>query len=562
MLYELDIENLAVIKNAVIPFSENFNVFTGETGAGKSILIGGINAVLGQRITKDIVRTGCKKAVVNARFTNLPEATVKKLDEFGISHENDEITVTREIMADGGSVARINSKATAVSVLREIGETLINIHGQHDNQTLLSPEKHIEILDNYGELQDEINDYRECFRQLQETARRIKKLALSEREKIDRAEILRRKIADIEDVSPEADEDERIEREYAVARESDRIINALEKAELILAGDDDSDGMAAKIQAAQGEISSFSDVMKELEGIGERLTNAAIEIDDIASEISHISDKIDLDEERFEYLSRRREQLNSIKRKYGPELSDVLSVYENAKAELSAIESSSDEIVRLKAEKEELLNSVSAKARDLSFHREEIAVRFIAEVQAELKFLDMPNVRLAVENKKGKLTLNGVDNPELLISANPGEPPKPISKIASGGELSRIMLALKSVIADKDDIPTLIFDEIDTGVSGRAAQKIGIKISEISKLRQVICVTHLTQLAVYGDNHLLIEKNVDDGRTYTTVKQLDFEGRKQEIARIIGGDSVTELTLENAEQLLLNIKETNGGNAK
>ena len=552
MLYELDIENLAVIKNAVIPFSDNFNVFTGETGAGKSILIGGINAVLGQRITKDIVRTGCKKAVVNARFVKLPAETIKKLDEFGISHDDDEITVTREIMADGGSVARINSKAAAVSVLREIGETLINIHGQHDNQTLLSPEKHIEILDSYGELQGEIDEYRSCFRTLQETARKIKKLALIERDKADRAEVLKRRIADIEEVSPEEGEDEQIDSEFAIARDSDRILNVLNRSFSALSGDDDTDGLPEIISSVQYELSDYNDILEPLKSITERLSNASIEISDIASEIRHIADGIDLDEERFDYLTKRHEQLTAIKRKYGPELSDVIKLYNDARSELDAIESSSDEIIHLKNEKEQLLNAVSAKARDLSEHREQIAMRFIAEVQEELRFLDMPNVRLAMENSKGKLTTNGVDNIEFLISANPGEPPKPMAKIASGGELSRIMLALKTVIADKDDIPTLIFDEIDTGVSGRAAQKIGIKLKNISRIRQVICVTHLTQLAVFGDNHLLIEKNVSDGHTYTTVKQLDFEGRKQEIARIMGGDNISDLMLENAEQLLRN----------
>lgn len=555
MLYELDIENLAVIKNAVIPFSDNFNVFTGETGAGKSILIGGINAVIGQRITKDIVRTGCKKAVVNARFVKLPAETIKKLDEFGISHDDDEITVTREIMADGGSVARINSKAAAVSVLREIGETLINIHGQHDNQTLLSPEKHIEILDSYGELQGEIDEYRSCFRTLQETARKIKKLALIERDKADRAEVLKRRIADIEEVSPEEGEDEQIDSEFAIARDSDRILNVLNRSFSALSGDDDTDGLPEIISSVQYELSDYNDILEPLKSITERLSNASIEISDIASEIRHIADGIDLDEERFDYLTKRHEQLTAIKRKYGPELSDVIKLYNDARSELDAIESSSDEIIHLKNEKEQLLNAVSAKARDLSEHREQIAMRFIAEVQEELRFLDMPNVRLAMENSKGKLTTNGVDNIEFLISANPGEPPKPMAKIASGGELSRIMLALKTVIADKDDIPTLIFDEIDTGVSGRAAQKIGIKLKNISRIRQVICVTHLTQLAVFGDNHLLIEKNVSDGHTYTTVKQLDFEGRKQEIARIMGGDNISDLMLENAEQLLRNHSE-------
>ena len=350
-------------------------------------------------------------------------------------------------------------------------------------------------------------------------------------------------------------EDEQIDSEFAIARDSDRILNVLNRSFSALSGDDDTDGLPEIISSVQYELSDYNDILEPLKSITERLSNASIEISDIASEIRHIADGIDLDEERFDYLTKRHEQLTAIKRKYGPELSDVIKLYNDARSELDAIESSSDEIIHLKNEKEQLLNAVSAKARDLSEHREQIAMRFIAEVQEELRFLDMPNVRLAMENSKGKLTTNGVDNIEFLISANPGEPPKPMAKIASGGELSRIMLALKTVIADKDDIPTLIFDEIDTGVSGRAAQKIGIKLKNISQIRQVICVTHLTQLAVFGDNHLLIEKNVSDGHTYTTVKQLDFEGRKQEIARIMGGDNISDLMLENAEQLLRNHSE-------
>jgi len=550
MLSEIYIENLAVIQKAIIPIGGNLNVFTGETGAGKSILINGINAVLGQRITKDIVRTGAEKAIITALFKNIPKPAKDKLDEFGISYEDDEIAVSREIFADGGSVARINGRTSTVAVLKELGEVLINIHGQHDNQILLSPEKHLEILDKFGGLEVMLADYRDSFKRLQEIAKKINKLSANEAEKAQKIEMLSYKIEEIGALEIDEEQDALVEEEFLAAENSDRISKALAFSRLLIEGDENTSGTVEQIENAISELSPYSEILPKVSQIISRLENAKIELEDIAGELYSLGDKIDLDAERFDYLSRRREELIKIKKKYGPELKDVINTYQAAVEELQGLQNSSVEIEELKKEKKALLDEVTEKAKKLSKARGNAAKTFIEQVASELSFLDMPNVKLEVAHQKGKLTLNGMDGIEFLISANLGEPPKPISKIASGGELSRIMLALKNVIADKDDIPTLIFDEIDTGVSGRAAQKIGIKLAQIAKIRQVLCVTHLAQIAAMADNHLLIEKNAIDGRTVTNVTKLDFEGRKREIARIMGGDNISQLMLQSAEQML------------
>ncbi len=549
MLSELYIENLAVIRETSVGFCNNLNVFTGETGAGKSILINGINAVLGQRITKDFVRTGEGKAFISATFTDIPENAVKKLEELGFFCSDKTVILSREISSDGGSVARINQRPATVSAMHDVGELLINIHGQHDSQILLSPDRHIGIIDSFGELGGVISDYQESFRNLQEISRNLKNIMLDESKKAERIERLSEIVDEIGEFELEDGEDVAIEEEFQLAKNSDLIMKALSRSNEALNSETEVSAIDLIGQASE-ELSRFSDVSGDIDALCKRLSSAVIELSDISDELSKISDSIDINGERYDYLTKRRDTINRLKKKYGPELSDVIRTYEDAAAELAALSSSDDEIKRLEAEKNRLLSEVTGKAKLLSEAREKTAERFVREVGEELAFLDMPNVTLAVSHNKGKLTSNGMDSIELLISSNPGEPPKPIAKIASGGELSRIMLALKCVIADKDDIPTMIFDEIDAGVSGRAAQKIGIKLAQIGKLRQVLCVTHLAQIAVMADRHLMIEKNVTDGRTVTTVRSLDFEGRKLEIARIMGGDNITELMLENAEALL------------
>lgn len=550
MLSELYIENLAVIEKATIDFSDKLNVFTGETGAGKSILINGINAILGQRVTKDIVRTGTDKAVISALFTDIGDNVLQVLDELGISAEDGQLFLTREIRSDGGSVARVNSRAVNVSVLKAIGETLVTIHGQHDNQILMAPERHIEILDSYAESEALIEDYHSSFRDLQSIAKKINKIKTEQSKKEFRMAELADIVEEINALNIHEGEDKEIEAELNISKNAVAISEALYMAKQLLSGDDDTDGAVEMTQRASKSVEGYTDIMTEISPIYDRLSSAAIEMEDISEEIGSLLDSLDIDPKRYDYLNQRSDELRRIMKKYGPELDDVLTTLENSQNELDELSGAEQSLDELNKEKERLLAEVSKKAKALSDHRKKAGERFVSQVTEELEFLNMPKVKLVVQQKTGKLTINGMDSIEFLISANLGEEPKPIAKIASGGELSRIMLALKNVIAEKDCIGTLIFDEIDTGVSGRAAQKIGIKLKQISRLRQVLCVTHLAQMAVMADNHLLIEKNIQGDRTVTTVRTLDHEQRKYEIARIMGGENITELMLENAEQYL------------
>ena len=550
MLSELYIENLAVIEKATIDFSNKLNVFTGETGAGKSILINGINAILGQRVTKDIVRTGTDKAVISALFTDIGDNVLQVLDELGISAEDGQLFLTREIRSDGGSVARVNSRAVNVSVLKAIGETLVTIHGQHDNQILMAPERHIEILDSYAESEALIEDYHSSFRELQSIAKKINKIKTEQSKKEFRMAELADIVEEINALNIHEGEDKEIEAELNISKNAVAISEALYMTKQLLSGDDDTDGAVEMTQRASKSVEGYTDIMTEISPIYDRLSSAAIEMEDISEEIGSLLDSLDIDPKRYDYLNQRSDELRRIMKKYGPELDDVLTTLENSQNELDELSGAEQSLDELNKEKERLLAEVSKKAKALSDHRKKAGERFVSQVTEELEFLNMPKVKLVVQQKTGKLTINGMDSIEFLISANLGEEPKPIAKIASGGELSRIMLALKNVIAEKDSIGTLIFDEIDTGVSGRAAQKIGIKLKQISRLRQVLCVTHLAQMAVMADNHLLIEKNIQGDRTVTTVRTLDHEQRKYEIARIMGGENITELMLENAEQYL------------
>ena len=543
MLKEIYIQNLAVIKEAVIPLDRHLNIFTGETGAGKSILINGINAVLGQRCTKDIVRTGCDKAVITALFTELSDEVCAKLDELGVSHDDGEITVTREISADGGSVSRINHRTASAALLKEIGAMLINIHGQHDNQILLDSEKHLQILDDFGGDDSLLSEYRVTFRELQHTARRLGELKKQEQSRIERSRTLNEIIDDIGELELREGEDDELEKEYETAKNSEKTLIAIKNAVSLITGDEAANDM---IVSAETEIAAYTDNSTQLNSLYDRLSAAEIELADIASELESFADKVELDGQRLEYLGTRLNIINKMKRKYATDCEGLIKLYDDACREIMKLESSGSEIKELAEKREALLHKVTEQAKALYDYRETVAERFTRRVTEELEFLNMAGVIIAVKHEKGKLTVNGMDTVEFLISANKGEEPKPISKIASGGELSRIMLALKSVIADKDSIPTMIFDEIDTGVSGKAAQKIGIKLREIGQVRQVICVTHLSQIAVMADNHLLIEKQIVGDRTETHVMQLDMDGRVAEIARIMGGEDPSDLMLDNA----------------
>ncbi len=546
MLRELDIENLAVIQKANICFSEKLNIFTGETGAGKSVLINSINAVLGHRMSKDIVRTGCEKATVSALF-EVNEETAKTLDKLGVTYENNEILISREIHSDGGSTARINGKASTVSMLKEIGITLVNIHGQHDNRILLSPEKHMQIIDNFGGEFNLLDDYQSSFRELQLTARKLGELVQHEKLYSERVSMLNERIKDIGELEIDIETDSEIDSELSLIKNSEKTAQSLRNVYNILSGNL-SANVVEMMMDVESEISEYTELSKEISELNERLSSLRIETEDISNEFLKLSQSIEFDAQRLEYLTERKNKLNHMMRKYSADIDGLCALYNEALEEVENFHDASDEIKKLSEKKEKLLLDVTEKAKKLSEYRKKVADKLVKQVTEELRFLNMPDAILEVRHEKGKLTINGMDSMEILISANKGETPKPVDKIASGGELSRIMLGLKSVTAEKDSVPTLIFDEIDTGVSGRAAQKIGVKLKEIGKVRQVICVTHLSQIAVMADNHLMIEKKTLDNRTFTEVSKLDFQESVKEVARILGGDNPSELMLKNAEE--------------
>lgn len=548
MLSEIYIENLAVIKKACICFKSGFNAFTGETGAGKSILIGGINAVLGQRITKDIVRSGCEKAIVSALFTDIDDNVKRVLSESGFDIDENELVITREIRADGGSVARINSRTAPVSLLRDVGNLLVNIHGQHDSQMLLDSALHLGIVESFNGDYSLLESYKASFKELQEVAKQLKRLKSVESEKQQRIAFLDSQIEDIEKYNLKSGEYDELYARYALAKDAEAINLALKTATVLL--NDEGNCAISNVYAAESALEDISDSLDSIGELLARLAQARLEIQDISQTLSELCENALFDEENIDYVVNRFEQLERIKKLYNMEIDELIATYEGYISERESLESSDEAIQNLSEKRRCLLEQTTKKAKELSDFREKIANDFCNAVALELEFLNMPGVKIVPHFEKGKLTSNGMDTFELLISANIGEKPKPISKIASGGELSRIMLALKTVIADKDSIPTLIFDEVDAGVSGKAAQKIGIKLKEISRLRQVICVTHLSQIAVMANEHILIEKSLVDGRTQTTVKSLAFEERAEEIARIMGGENPSELMLENARREL------------
>ena len=547
MLRELSIENLAVIESAVIPLEQGFNAFTGETGAGKSILIHGIQAVLGQRTSKDLVRTGCKKAVITALFSPLSEETRDILTEYGYDTQDDELLLTREISADGGSTGRVNGKAAPAALLRELGETLVNIHGQHDNQILLRPEQHLHVLDRFGEDLSLLNEYRSEFLQLQSTARTLNQMKKAEQEKLARLKTLRETITEIGELDPQPHEDQTLDAQFlAASRAEDTAEVAAAVCQMLTDGDEN---ISDAIAAACDHLSKLSAADQDAEPLYERLRALNIELRDISDEVSAFTGG-QLSPAEFAKLNERRNAVNTVALRYHTDADGLRQIYEDALKEVSAIESDADQLAKLTEERQNRLHRVTELAKALSAHRKQLGEEFAKRVGEELAYLNMPRVQLSVQLTQGKLTPSGMDHAEFLISANPGEPPKPIAQIASGGELSRMMLALKAVLADRDAIPTLIFDEIDTGVSGKAAQKIGLKLRELSAHHQIICVTHLAQLATQANHHLLIEKHSTDTATSTQVTVLDRAARIAEIARIMGGDDNSALLLQTAEEAL------------
>ncbi|MBP1562187.1 MAG: DNA repair protein RecN [Oscillospiraceae bacterium] len=546
MLRELSIENLAVIENARASFCGGFNVFTGETGAGKSVLIGGVNAILGQRAARDVVRAGAEKAVITALFDELSDEIRKKIEELGFSAE-DELVLSREIFADGKSAARINGRTATASMLREVGELLIDIHGQHDNRILMSNDNQRDILDNYAGISEKIEAYRERFREFSRVSRELKKLSEEEEIRSLKIERLTATIADLQPLELEKGEAEQLEKELKSARASAKNAELLGVAYGCLTADEGNAAIEL-LKIAEEKLAKVEDseIAEELRA---RISSAAGELSDIADELYNLSDEAA--EEREARLSERVSAIKTAARKYNLGADELVDYLEKCENELLELNGAGDKTEELNARKHALAEEIKKSAGEISELRKNAAKQLSEQIQEELAFLDMPNVRIFFELKPEKITINGMDSVELMISANLGEEPKPLNKIASGGELSRIMLAVKCVLAGNDGVPTMIFDEIDSGISGRAAQKVGIKLRELSGKRQVMCITHLAQIAAKADNHLVLEKNTENGRTFTKISQPDFDGRVREIARIIDGSGSTE-SLAAAEEMLKN----------
>lgn len=551
MLRELSIENLAVIEKASIAFDDKMNVFTGETGAGKSILIGGINAILGGRVSKDIVRAGTEKAVVTGLFDDLPESVKAKLSDNGFAVD-DELLLQRDIHADGKSTARINGRATTVAILRDIASELIDIHGQHDNRLLMDGDNQREILDSYGKNSGLLSEYATAFKEFSALSRKIKEVSRKKTESLEKAELLRERLEELDRYNFSADEEETVKQKIEELRNAEYISENLYNAQTAISGDDDTDGAYSMLEHCKNSVSSLSETIPELDKLAERISDMLVELEDIREEIvQRIPDE---DEDTAGMLGVLEERLSVIlrlQRKYGTDLAQILENSEKWRNELYEIDNGDDIIEELTEKKKEAGEKVKRLATELTNRRKKAADDLAKQISAELTFLDMPDIRLVFDISQDKVTLSGMDKVEMLISVNKGEDLKPMSKIASGGELSRIMLAVKNVLAETDKLHTMIFDEIDTGISGRAAAKVGLKLHEAAENRQILCVTHLAQIAAMADTQLLIKKTSDEKRTYTGITKLDFEGRKREIARIISGDENDPISLENAEMLLL-----------
>ena len=547
MLSLLHIENIAVIESADISFDEGFNVLTGETGAGKSIVIDAISAILGERAYRDMIRTGTNKASVRAVFQNVPE-----LDWFadnGVEYDS-ETVIQREIFLDGKNVCRVNGALVSVSILRKLGNQLINIHGQHDSAALFDEDNHLTFLDAFADNEALRGAYTTDYEAVARLRREIDRMSMDEGEKLRRMETLKYQIAEIEKAELEAGEDEALEERRKLLQNAEKLSDGLNLAVECLYGGEDSDGAAGLLAQAEYALAKLSRFSDSFQSIHERITDLKYQVQDAAEEVRDARDELSYSADELEQIEQRLDVIHKLRRKYGVTCEDILQYLENAKKELDDIEFADDHLERLKKNLKKAEKAAWDSAMALRKNRMEMAQNLSTRILTELAQLDMPKVQFVCEFAETDLTPRGADSVAFYMSANAGEALKPMSKVASGGELARIMLAMKNVLAEKDQVNTLIFDEVDTGVSGRAAQKVAEKLRSVAAHKQVLCVTHLPQLAALAHTHLLIAKSERDGRTYTSVTPLDLEGRKRELARIIGGTNITETTLKSAEEML------------
>lgn len=553
MLNSLHIENIAVIEKTTIDFAEGFNVLTGETGAGKSIIIGSINALLGGRMSKDMIRSGADYAFVSGSFSVDNKDIYCLLQDNGIEfEEDDQLILQRKFTPNGKSTCRINGRPATLSILREITAHLVNIHGQHESYNLMSPEKHITYIDSIGDLDAIKKEYRENLAILKDCKRKLNSAQSDDSQRERQIDLLKYQINEIESVNPTAGEYEQLIEERNKAVNAQDIIKNLSLVDSILSGSDDFSGCLSSIRECSDSLNDISEYLPQSENISQRIMNSYYDLQDCAQEISSLLDSVDIDPYRLNEIEERLDLLYKLSKKYGNTTEEILEFCDNAKNQLEQLENYQFNLENLEKEYNKYFEITKKLALQLSATRYEISHTFMAKVKEEMTYLDMPNVNLKVNIERCPLNENGCDKLEFLISTNPGEEPKPVSKIASGGELSRMMLAITNVIASNNIVETMIFDEVDTGISGSASQKVGYKLKSLANSRQVICITHQAQIASLADQHFLIKKTVENNRTFTQVKPLDFEQRKHEVARIIGGVSITELTLKHAEEMLLN----------
>ena len=547
MLSLLHIENIAVIECADISFHKGFNILTGETGAGKSIVIDGISAILGERAYRDMIRTGAEKASVRAVFTDVPE--LPWFEENGVTYDPESM-ILREIYLDGRNVCRVNGTLVNVTALRKLGLQLINIHGQHDSASLFDEANHLVFLDEFASNQNLRKIYSEKYEVLTDLSNQIDRMTMDEGEKLRRMETLRYQIEEITKADLKIGEDEQLEDRRKILQNSEKISDGIHIAAQCLYGGDDSDGAVSLLQQAQRELSRLGRYTDGFSSVCEKVSDLMYQVQDVAEEVLDFQNSLAYSADELEKLEARLDVIHRLRRKYGVSCADILEYLQNAQAELDEIEFADDHLERLKIKYEKAKKEAELAADALSKNRKNAAQQLSEKILLELTQLDMPRVQFSCVFTETELSANGKDQVAFYMSANAGESLKSMSKVASGGELARIMLAMKNVLAEQDRVQTLIFDEVDTGVSGRAAQKVAEKLRSVARTKQVLCVTHLPQLAALGDTHLLIAKEERGGRTYTTVTPLDFEGRKNELARIIGGANITDTTRKSAEEML------------
>lgn len=549
MLSCLQIENVAVIQKAEVHFQPGLNVLTGETGAGKSILIDSINAILGNRTSKDLVRTGASKAVIRASFAQIPDVVLDKLEAAGYERSA-ELLLSREITAEGKSSCRINGMPTTAAVLRELCGGLININGQHDSVGLLNPAHHLSILDDYAQNAKLYQEYYVLYRSLVKVKKELDAMITVEAEKQRRIDLLTYQVQEIEEAGLTAGEEQTLESRRKVLANASTIRDRVAKAHALLSGDDDTPGAVDLLGEASNAMDTAAQLDESLSGVSGTLMDLYYSAKDAAAELIDRLDAYDTNDAELDEIEQRLDLLYRLKRKYGDTVEDIIAFGQKAREELEQIQFSEQRHDQLQAEKLRLYGLAREKAEALTQTRLKAFDELNARITDTLQFLNMPGVRMTLHHARGPLASHGQDSVEFYISTNAGEAPKPLARIASGGELSRITLAIKNALADRDAVPTVIYDEIDSGVSGKAAGRIGEVLRQSAQGHQILCITHTAQIAALADCHLLIQKNVTNDRTYTEIHPLDTEGRVEALARLISGDHVTELSRANAREML------------